>query len=416
MDARARRLALVSGRWDPMLTVVDIDAALDPANNDTDRAVITRARVTPDIALPSGARAPAVGLPVSVAAVPALDRLVVVNHAGCATPQALEAHPHGHAGALAMFDLRATLAGSATRPTLLLPTATFGPVGCVVAPDGRHLLVAAGEGPGLEDGGYQISVIDLPTCTLRHNFALPHEGEPTRAGSPDPGFGRYPNPAGIAIARGSPDLVLTADGGSSTVTAIALADVLSGEPRAPLARLELPTGPFGIAASPDGTLAVVAGRECPRTGAEGNAVTFLDLAALRRGDGWAARHVVVGSDDGRPSRPMGVAFSPDGLSVFATCFRTGTVSRIERTAQGDWKESGRAALCDPLGSPPCPRGIGVTGDGALVVVAGGARGAPGSSQLWLLDARTLRMLARVSGVGNETYFIEVIEISSTASQ
>ncbi|WP_018388851.1 YncE family protein [Ancylobacter sp. FA202] len=410
MDARARRFALVSGRWDACLAVVDIDAALDPANHDTDRAVLARPRVTPDRVGEDGTCVPAVGLPVSVAAVPALNRLLVVNHAGATAPQAMDGCPHGHAGAVALFELRATLEGRATAPALLLPTGTFGPVGCVVAPDGRHVLVAAGEGAGLEDGGYQISVIDLEASALRHNFEMPHAGSPCPHSSPDAGFGGFPNPAGIAIARGAPDLVLTADGGSGTVSVFALADVLAGGRHPPLARVALPSGPFGIAASPDGTQAVVANRECPRTGAEGNSVSFLDLSALRRGEAAAPFHVEVGSDSGRPSRPMGVAFAADGQSVFAAGFRTGTLSRLERGADGLWREVRRATLEGVDGAAACPRGVAVTADGALVLVAGGPRGAPESSVLWLLDAMTLAMMARVRAVGNESYFLEVVEV------
>ncbi|RTL87951.1 YncE family protein [Ancylobacter aquaticus] len=409
MYARARRFALVSGRWDACLAVVDIDAALDPAHHDTDRAVISRPRVTPDPVDAGGAAVPAVGLPVSVVAVPALDRLLVVNHAGATSLQAMDGCPHGHAGAVALFELRATLAGRAAAPTFV-PTGTFGPVGCVATPDGRHVLVAAGEGAGREDGGCQISVIDLATPALRHNFEMSHASDPCPRPSPDAGFGGFPNPAGIALARGGPDLVLTADGGSGTVSVFALADVLSGASHPPLARLELPSGPFGIAASTDGALAVVANRECPRTGAEGNSVSFLDLAALRRGEGAALVAVTIGSDDGRPSRPMGVAFAPDGQSVFAAGFRTGTLSRLERGADGLWREARRLALEGPDSGPACPRGVAVTPDGALVLVAGGPRGAPESSVLWLVDARELTLIARVKGVGNESYFLEVIEV------
>ncbi|MDQ0349125.1 YncE family protein [Ancylobacter vacuolatus] len=283
--------------------MVDIDAALDPACHDTDRAVVARPRVTPDLVGEDGT-----GLP-------ARDRLLVVNHTGATAPQAIQGGPHGHAGAVALFDLRAILSGEATAPALLLATGTFGPVDCVVAPDGRPVLAAAGEGAGLEDGGYRISVIDLEASALRHNFEMPHAGDPCPHPSPDEGFGGFPNPAGLALARGAPDLVLTADGGSGTVSVFALADVLAGGRHPPLARVAVPSGPFGIAASPDGAQAVVANRECPRTGAEGNSVSFLDLAALRRGEAAALVHVVICSEDGQPSRPMGVAFAPSGAAA-----------------------------------------------------------------------------------------------------
>ena len=42
-------LILASGRWDNNIAVIDVDAALKPANDATDRAVLSRPRVTPDV-------------------------------------------------------------------------------------------------------------------------------------------------------------------------------------------------------------------------------------------------------------------------------------------------------------------------------------------------------------------------------
>jgi hypothetical protein len=52
-----------------------------------------------------------------------------------------------------------------------------------------------------------------------------------------------------------------------------------------------------------------------------------------------------------------------------------------------------------------PRGIAMTADGRLVLVAGGRKAASGSSCLWILDAGTLEPKARLRGVGNESYFL-----------
>ena len=49
-DSRADGLvALVAGRRDPRLIVVDLKEARDPANQGTDNAVVSRVRVTPDM-------------------------------------------------------------------------------------------------------------------------------------------------------------------------------------------------------------------------------------------------------------------------------------------------------------------------------------------------------------------------------
>jgi hypothetical protein len=40
---------IVSGRWDNWVAIVDVEKALLPENNATDRAIISRPRVTPDV-------------------------------------------------------------------------------------------------------------------------------------------------------------------------------------------------------------------------------------------------------------------------------------------------------------------------------------------------------------------------------
>src|SRR5258708_40168579 len=41
--------ALITGRRDPRIIVVDISKAIDPANNGTQKAVVSRVRVSPDV-------------------------------------------------------------------------------------------------------------------------------------------------------------------------------------------------------------------------------------------------------------------------------------------------------------------------------------------------------------------------------
>src|SRR5260221_14474623 len=41
--------ALITGRRDPRIIVVDIGKAIDPANNGTQKAVVSRVRVSPDV-------------------------------------------------------------------------------------------------------------------------------------------------------------------------------------------------------------------------------------------------------------------------------------------------------------------------------------------------------------------------------
>jgi hypothetical protein len=56
-----RTLIVASGRWDNTVAVIDAEMARDPAHDATDRAVLSRPRVTPDVE-----GAPASGQPVNV--------------------------------------------------------------------------------------------------------------------------------------------------------------------------------------------------------------------------------------------------------------------------------------------------------------------------------------------------------------
>src|SRR3954447_23307376 len=112
---------LVSGRWDNIVSVVDLRRALDRKNDATPKAIINRLRVTPDVDA-DGDGVPDVvasGQPVSLV-VPKTGRYgYVVNHSGrsgCgdsgrgrAPPAAATAFQHGHPGVVTVLDLAAAL-------------------------------------------------------------------------------------------------------------------------------------------------------------------------------------------------------------------------------------------------------------------------------------------------------------------
>ena len=60
--ASAAPFLLVSGRWDNTILVIDLAKAMDAANDGTQNAIVSRVRVTPDIAPGT----PASGQPVNV--------------------------------------------------------------------------------------------------------------------------------------------------------------------------------------------------------------------------------------------------------------------------------------------------------------------------------------------------------------
>ncbi len=403
-SGKGRMFILVSGRWDAEISVVDLEAALLPSARGTDAAVRSRPRVTPDVATATQTIA-ACGLPVNILAAPDLGRIFVVNHGGNAGPETTAQMPHGHRGAVAVLDAEKAVDpendGNLGALVQLFDSGGGGPVGCARTPDGRHLLVTSAEGEGSEDGGYRINVFSMPDGRFEHSYALRHEGRPSSRPSPDDGFGGFPNPNGIAVTGAHGGLVFTANGGTNDVSVVRLQALLSGEPGAEVARIALPSGGFGLALNADGTLLAVANRESARTGLEGNTVSIIDTGAAV-----SVATVLTGTDDpAAPSRPTGLAFSPDGTLLFVTCMRTGTLSciHVADALAGGRGERQRVQL-------EAPRGVLVTPDGRFVIAAGGFRGEPRSGLLWILDANTLAEVGRVSGVGNEPYFIEAVAI------
>jgi hypothetical protein len=142
--------AIVSGRWDNTVVVIDLVKAIDPANDGTANAVINRLRVIPDIdPRNSGiADTPASGQPVNVVIPPEGRFAYVVNHSGRATAVATEAFQHGHDGTVTVLDLRKALDpvnnGTLNAVVAMIPTGGYGGVGGHAGPPVRA---------GLERGG-----------------------------------------------------------------------------------------------------------------------------------------------------------------------------------------------------------------------------------------------------------------------
>jgi DNA-binding beta-propeller fold protein YncE len=176
------------------------------------------------------------------------------------------------------------------------------------------------------------------------------------------------------------------------------------------------TGPFGIAASPDGRFVAVTARESNRVDFEGNTISIVDVDRAVRGLGGAETRVQVGTDDaGAGARPFTLAWTPDGRSVVVANFRTNNVSVVDLSralAHGPGAEIARIPLTRPDGLPARPKGTAVTADGRFAVVSGGARQpatAPASGTLFIVDLRTHRQVATVTGVGNDPYGVAVLD-------
>ena len=415
----------VSGRWDNVVSIVDLTRALDPANNGTPAAIISRVRVTPDIDADGDgvADTPASGQPVSL--IVAADRrfAYVVNHSGRATPAAAAAFQHGHPGTVTVLNVAKALdpahSGTTNAMEDIIDTGTAGPVGIAFTPDQSHLVVSSAEAEGYEDGGRQITLINTASRRVVRQVMQALAGDrverplqPSSHPAPHATFGYFPNPNGVAVSPLNGGYILAGNGGTDDVSVISLARALDGDPGAEVARVPVQTGPFGLAVSPDGQLAAVANRESARTGVEGNTISFIDVARAAAGLGGAeVARIRVGTDRAEEAtRPFAVAFTGDGRKVVATCFRSNTVSLIDvdKALAGAPAEERRVHVSAPAGGPGRPRGIAMLPDGRHAAIIGGAKGAPGSSLVWIVDVERLMPVTCVTGVGNESYLLDIL--------
>ena len=416
---------LVSGRWDNVVSIVDLAAALEPANYGTSAGIVARPRVTPDIDAGTGrSDTPASGQPVSLVVDDDGCFAYVVNHSGRVTPAEAAAFQHGHPGTITVLDIAKALeparAGTTEAIAAIIPTGTAGPVGIAWAPDRRSLVVASAEAAGCEDGGNQISIIDTAEGRVTRQILLRVDPlpsgkmpAPSRHPGPHGSFGRYPNTNGVAVSPQRGGVIFTANGGTDDVSAISLPCALAGDPGAEIARVPVQAGPFGIATSPDGRLVAVANRESARTGIEGNTISLIDVERAIEGDRWAERaRVRIGTDDDAcATRPFAVAFTPDGRKVIASCFRSNTVSLVdvEAALSGRPAEEQRLRLLTPDNRPGRPRGIAVTADGRHAAITGGPKEGAGSSVLFVIDIAGMSEVGCVTGVGDESYLLAMLE-------
>jgi DNA-binding beta-propeller fold protein YncE len=413
---------IVSGRWDNTVAMVDIEMALAPGNDCTSNAIISRPRVTPDVDT-NGDGIPdawASGQPIIVTVDRQARFAYVVNHSGAATPEAAAKYQHGHPGLITVIDLAAALdpthSGTLQAVTAFIPTGRTGPTGCGLSPDGRTLFVNCGEAAGSEDGGDEVTAIDLATrkvvrrIPLQETFGHPASG-PSKHDSPHPSFGRYANPTGMAISPLKGGIMFVGNGGVSDVSVFDLQAALAGDAKAELCRVPIETGPFGLAASPDGRYVAAAARESMSVAFEGRTISIIDVERASHGhkDAEIAR-VRVGSDDANEqTRPFAVAFTPDSRRIIASCFRSNSISIVDvaDAIAGRPAEALRLYPKAPNGAAPRPRGI-VMAANRYACVIGGAKSGPRSSLVWLLDLQAGRIVATVTDVGNESYMLDAI--------
>jgi DNA-binding beta-propeller fold protein YncE len=429
---------LATGRRDPRIYAIDLRAALNPRNNNTPNAIVSRSKVHPDRL--DGAM---VGDPANI--VLSEDRRIayVNNHHGPLNNA--EFLQHGGRGSVSVMDVKKMLKPEFDDTDRALEhnydSGYFGAVGLVVLPE--LLLVSHSENWLTEDGSNRISIIDRKTGGRRGQIemALGHPGHacpnfpvpfvsPTPPpvvpfAVPDPQFGCWPNPESLALGRGSDGKTYLFSGNAGTydVSVMDLRQALLGVPVVEIApRIPVQTGPFGIQASPNGKFIAVTAREAGHIDFEGNTISVIDVDRARTGaPGAEVARVRVGTNDpNEPARPFTVTWTPDGRQIIVANYRTNNVSIVDlklALAHDPRAEVARIPVIRPPDAdgqvrPGRPKGTAVTPDGRYAVVSGGPRlapDAPASGTVWLIDLRTRAVVATVTGVGNDPYGLTVLQ-------
>jgi len=420
LSASAAPYLLVSGRWDNTLVVIDLAKAMEPANDGTPNAIVNRVRVTPDLAPNTPASGQPVNVVLSPDRRFAyiVNHSGAVTTKAAADFQHGHAGTVTVVNVAKSLDPANNMTLNAVEA--IIPTGNFGPVGLAVTADGKYALVSGSEGDGDEDGGRVITVIDLNARKTLHHLELAW-GKPGFACPPKPishagphaGFGCFTDTNGVVISPRHGGVAFTANGGTDDVSVIDVTKALSNAPGAELARIPVGTGPWGIAVSPDGAWVATANRESARVDQEGNHVSLVsvDKAVTGAKDAEAARLLVGTNNPSAASRPFGVAFTPDGKTLLVSNFRANNLSfvDVERALSGGLgAETARLPLATPDGKPSRPRGIAITPDGKYAAVTGAPRGEPNSGVVWVVDIAQRKTVGRVTGVGNETYLLALL--------
>ncbi|MEA2950483.1 MAG: hypothetical protein QOJ96_3 [Alphaproteobacteria bacterium] len=435
-------VALVTGRRDPRIYAIDLTAALKPANNNTANAVLARTLVGPrrlDGVL--------LGDPANIVLSANRKTAYVMNHHGAiANAEFLQ---HGARANVAIMDVKKMLQKSSDNTDAavlkVIDGGWFGGVGLLPLNNPNLLLTSASENWLGEDGSNRITIIDPKTGGFVGQIQMPVTGKGVRQlapncapypvpftspghppayvhSAPSPDFGCWPDPESLALGKGSDGktYLFSGNAGTEDVAVMDLEQALKGIPVVEVApRIPVQSGPFGIAASPNGKLIAVTSRESGREDFEGNTISIIDVDLAREGKpGAEAARVQVGTDDPKgQGRPFAVAWTPDGKQVLVTNFRTNNVSIVDvdlALAKKPGAEVARIALTRADKEPARPKGIGITADGHYAIVAGGNNTIKASAtnltgSVFIIDLQKKTVIANVSNVGIDPYGVAILE-------
>ena len=424
---------LATGRRLPYLYAIGLDAAIDAANHNTPNAIVSRSKVALD-----RLDGQLLGDPANLIVSEDGATVYVVNHHGGIDNA--EFTQHGGRGQIAVLDVDAVVDadndGTANALRRHLDSGAFGAVGVVLVAD--MLVIANAENNLTEDGGNRITFVDRRTGSLRGtvelalgapgfdcaDYPVPYVapyGPPRGLAvlSPDPGWGCFPDPNGLALGRSSDGgaYVFSANGGTDDVSVIDLARALEGDRLAEIARIPVQVGPWGITATPDGRHIIAANRMSQREDRAGNMISIIDVDRASAGDGGGeVARILVGTDDPQQqTQPFIPSVTPDGREVIVPNFRADNVSIVdlERALAGDpGAEVARIALVRADGRPARPKGSAVSADGRYVVISAGAAAQPFSDEsghVYVIDLRSRSVVGTVTGVGNGPYNLALVE-------
>jgi DNA-binding beta-propeller fold protein YncE len=428
-----RRYIVATGRRLPYVYVISLDAALNPANDRTSKAIVGRSKVATE-ALDGRL----LGDPANLVVSEDSRTVYVVNHHGAIDNAAFR--QHGGRGQIAVLDVDDLLSpgndGTAKALRRHMDSGGFGALGIVLLPE--MLVIANAENHLTEDGGNRITFVDRQTGSLRGTVELalgspgsrcsdypvpyvPPYGPPRNlaVGGPGPGFGCFPNPNGLALGRATDGsaYVFSANGGTNDVSVIDLARALRGDTGAEIGRIPTQVGPWGITATPSRRHIIVANGGNQGDGSAGNSISVIDVDRASAGAGRAeVARVLVGTDDRlEQTHPLIPSVTPDGREVVVPNLRANNVSivSIERALAGTPDaEVARIPLVRADGQPARPKGSAITSDGRYAVISGGPSSPPFSQELgylYVIDLLSRRVVATVTGVGHEPYGLAVVE-------
>src|SRR5262252_855959 len=345
---------LATGRRDPRIYAIDFNAALQPRNNNTPNAIVSRSKVHPD-----RLDGTPVGDPANIVLSEDVRTAYVVNHHGAVNNA--EFLQHGGRGSVSVMGVKKMISARFDNTDRALEqsydSGYFGAVGLLVLPE--LLLVSHSENWLTEDGSNRISLIDRNTGGRRGQIEMalghpPHACpdfpvpfvSPTPPPvvpflAPDPGFGCWPNPEFLALGHGSDGktYLFSGNAGTNDVSVMDLEKALAGEPVVEVApRIPIQAGPFGIQASPfgiqaspNGKLIAVTARERADIDFEGNTISIIDVDLARIGSPNAeVARVQVGTDDPNgQTRPFTLAWTPDGREIIVANYRSNNVSIVD---------------------------------------------------------------------------------------